>query len=51
MLDDVHVIAYGTPKRKVARGKDSYLVDDETQAWDSDRLINAEVFREFIQQF
>lgn len=51
LLDEVHVVAYGTPKRKVARVKDSYLVDDEPQAWAPDRLINAAVFREFIQQF
>lgn len=51
LLDEIHVVAYGTPKRKVARVKGGYLVDDEPQAWAPDRLINAEVFREFIQQF
>lgn len=51
LLDEVHVIAYGTPKRKVARVKDGYLVDDEPQAWEPDRLIKAEAFRKFIQQF
>ena len=51
LLDEIHVVAYGTPKHKIATEKDSYLVDDEPQAWDSDRLIKAETFREFIKQF
>lgn len=51
LLSEIHIIAYGTSKRKVARVKDSYLVDDEPQAWNPDRLIDAEVFRAFIQQF
>jgi len=51
LLDEVHVVAYGTPKCKVAREKGGYLIDDEPQCWASDRLISAEVFREFIKQF
>lgn len=51
MLSEVHIVAYGTPKCKVARAKDSYLVDDEPQSWEPDRLIKAEAFREFIKQF
>lgn len=51
LLSEIHVVAYGTPKNKVARVKDGYLVDDEPQTWNPDRLIRAEVFRAFIQQF
>lgn len=53
LLNEFHVVKYDTPKHKIAKNKDSILVDDNEQvrqAWNNGMTIDASDADELIKQ-
>ena len=47
-FDELHIVKYGTPKNRAAKNRTGVLIDDELQRWDTEKLIDANNFRNIL---
>lgn len=45
---ELHVVKYGTPKKRAAKNRTGVLIDDELQRWNVEKLVDANTFRNIL---
>lgn len=45
---ELHVVKYGTPKNRAAKNRAGVLIDDELQRWNTEKLVDANNFRDIL---